>query len=337
MNGRGVVLAIGVFAAAAPPSAPAQGFFASDSVVAITIRADLRTLFRDRNPDTSIWREGTLGWTDAGGPRTVRVRLRTRGIFRLRHCNVPPIRLRFDGDSVRGTPWEGLRRPKLATHCMDRDDYEQYVLQEYAIYKVLRHLTPAGYSARLVRVTWEDAAGGMRPVTRYGFITEDPDRFAERMGGAMVDSAGVRFSRLPPLNAAFVGTFEYFIANTDWSLLGQHNIELLRHGDSLMAVPYDFDWSGTIGASYARPAAQLPIRNVRERIWRGMCQPLTALEPVFVRFEAARDSINAVYRAVPGLEPRLAERAVRFYDDFYRAIADRPRFMRRVVEPDCIP
>jgi len=57
---------------------------------------------------------------------------------------------------------------------------------------------------------------------------------------------------------------------------------------------------------------------------------------VLARFEALRDSITAVYRAVPGLDPRVLERTLRYDDEFYRAIADRPRFMRDAVEPDCL-
>ena len=42
-----------------------------------------------------------------------------------------------------------------------------------------------------------------------------------------------------------------------------------------------------------------------------------------------------MYRAVPGLEPRVVERTLRYYDEFYRDIVDRIRFFQRVIEPNC--
>jgi len=331
------LLAAALLQAPAPSTAPAATpFFDSDSVMAVTIRTDLRTLLRDRDPNVDVWREGSIVWSAGDSTRAARVRLRTRGLYRLRECDFPPIRLRFAQEESRGTPWENLRRPKLVTHCMNNAEYEQNLLQEYAIYRVLRLLTPLSFTARLVRVTWEDSLGNVRPVTRYGIVTEDPERFAERVGGALVPDSGVTFAMLNPANIALVGVFQYFIANTDWSVPGRHNIELLRTSDGLHAIPYDFDWAGVINARYARPAAILPIRSVRERIFRGYCRSGTALEPVLARFESLRDSIAAVYRSVPDLDPRIVERTLRYHDEFFRTISDRERFTRRVVAPDCL-
>ncbi len=336
-------LLLAVLAAAAPvrvgsaqdPPPPAA-FFQSTDVLEFTLRTDLRVLTRDRDTAEAPWRGATLTWTGPNGPVTVPLQVRTRGIFRLQHCDMPPIRLRFDQDSVGGTPFDGLRRPKLGTYCMDRDEYEQYVLQEYAIYRVQRLFTPMSYSVRLVRVTYEDSAGARRPVTRYGFVMEDPDRFAERFRATVHPNRGVGQRHLLAPNAAFLGLFQYFVGNTDWSVPGLHNIEVLRTPDTLVAVAYDFDWSGVISTSYARPDARLPIRSVRERVYRGLCQGEEALTPVLAQFEAMKDSIAAVYRAVPDLRPRTVEQTLRYYDEFYRDIVDRPRFVERVVTRDCL-
>ena len=325
--------------ATAVPARPALAqvpLFRSDSVLAVTIRTDLRTLYRDRDTASAQWHEGTFTLEGPSGPVTVPVRLRTRGIFRRRTCDVPPIRLRFAGREVRGTPLEGLSRPKLATHCFDRDQYEQNVLLEYAIYRVLRLFTPASLSVRLLRVTYEDSVPGRRAVTRYGFLIEEEEQLARRLGGTVLQSVGIRFANLAPGDAALVGMFEYYIGNTDWSLPYRHNVGLVRTPAALLPVPYDFDWSGEIDAPYAHPDPRLRTHSVRQRVYRGACQSAAELEPVLARFEALRDSITAVYRAVPGLDPRVLERTLRYDDEFYRAIADRPRFMRDAVEPDCL-
>ena len=327
----------GAVASALPARrAPAQvPLFRSDSVLAVTIRTDLRTLYRDRDTATAQWHEGTFTLAGPAGPVSVPVRLRTRGIFRRRTCDVPPIRLRFAGKDVRGTPLEGLSRPKLATHCFDRDQYEQNTLLEYAIYRVLRLFTPASLSVRLLRVTYEDSVTGRRAVTRYGFLIEEEDQLAQRLGGTVLESVGIRFANLTPESNALLGVFEYFIGNTDWSLPYRHNVGLVRTPAALLPVLYDFDWSGEIDAPYAHPDPRLRTYSVRQRVYRGACQSAAELEPVLARFEALRDSITAVYRAVPGLNPQVLERTLRYTDEFYRAIADRPRFVREAVERDC--
>jgi hypothetical protein len=318
------------------PAAAQAPFFGTDTAFAMTLRADLRTLYRDRDTTGVPWRPGSVTWTDAAGTHTVPVQLRTRGVYRLRTCDVPPLRMRFDHDSVRGTALDSLRRPKLGTNCMNTSGGEENVLEEYAAYRVLRLLTPWSYAARLVRVTYEDTTGRVRPQTRWGMLLEDPERFAQRMGAAADTNWGQRMGRLVPAHAALLGVFQYFIGNTDWSMPGLHNVELYRRADTLWAVAYDFDWSGTVDASYARPDPRLRTRTVRQRVYRGICQNPETIAPVLARFTALRDSITAVYRALP-LEPAGIERALRYYDEFWRDAENPRRFAEEIVRPTCLP
>jgi len=344
-HGARCVLAIGtVVVLAVPRLASAQAteelapLFRSDTALAVTIRTEFRALLADRDTTRSIWREAELvlaGAGPGGGPLTVSLRVRTRGNFRLAHCTFPPVRLRFAERDVRGTPFDALGRPKLVFPCHEGRLEEQYILHEYALYRLYQLFTPVALRARLLRVTWEDAGGRVRPVTRWAFVTEDPERLARRLGGTLDVESGVRLGRLARTETLTMSLFQYLIANTDWSVRGLHNIVLVRT-DTLYPVPFDFDWSGVINARYAVPSKLLHIQTVRDRQYRGLCQPAGALVPVLARFEALRDSIAAVYRAVPGLEPREVAQALRFFDDFYLEAADRTRFERQVVAPDCM-
>lgn len=322
---------------ARPAAAQDAPLFRSDSVVAVTLRTDLRALLRDRDTATAVWRAATLTYSGPDSAITVPLQVRTRGIFRRANCDVPPIRLRFAEKDVRGTLLDQLRRPKLVTHCYPRGEYEQNLLQEYAIYRAWRLLSPYSFAARLVRVTYEDSAGRVRPVTRYGIVTEDPERLAQRLGATILTQNDVRLGRLNRPSASTLGVFQYLIGNTDWAVPMRHNIELLRTTDSaIYAVPYDFDWSGIIDASYARPASFLGIQRVTDRVFRGVCQLQADLAPTLGRFEALRDSLTAVFRSVPGLEPRTLERTLRYINGFYTVIADRQHFWQREVEPHCM-
>ena len=325
-------------AQSAPPAHAPAPLFRDDSLLAVTIRTDVRALFADRDTASAPWREAHLTLAGAGpdgADLTVPLRVRTRGIYRLAHCEVPPIRLRFSEREVRGTPFDSLGRPKLVSPCHGDHLDEQYLLHEYALYRIYQLFTPMAFRARLLRVTWEDSTGRARPVTRYAFVTEDPERLAQRLGGAIDRSTGTSLGRLDRTGTLTMGLFQYLIANTDWSAPALHNILLVRT-DTLHAVPYDFDWSGVINARYAVPSKVLHIHTVRERQYRGLCQLADKLAPVLARFVALKDSIEAVYRAVPGLDPREVAQALRYFDDFYRAAADPARFEHRIVEPDCM-
>jgi hypothetical protein len=312
--------------------------FRSDDTLSVTLRTDLRALLHDRDTSKApLWRPATLSYAGPDGQVTVPIRVRTRGLYRRSHCDLPPIRLRFSDSTSRGTLFHGLGRPKLVNPCRNGAGYEQYVLEEYAIYRVLRLFTPLSLSARLLRVTYEDSAGRVAPMTTYAFVTEDPDRLAERLGGTFVVPQGMRIGMPSPGNLTLVGTFQYFIGNTDWSIVGRHNIALLKLQDTTFAMPFDFDWSGVINPPYCRPAQVLRLPSCRSRLYHAFCPRPEDLEPLLARFEALRDTIAAIYRSIPGLEPKSVEGSLHYYDEFYRSITDRRRFMDRVVEPECVP
>ena len=118
--------------------------FASQDPLAVTLRTDIK-LLRDKRPDKDEV-EGTLTFAGPDGAAvTVPVKVRTRGNFRRgkSNCNFPPLRLNFATKALKGTVFEGQNKLKLVTPCQDsRDDYQQYVLQEYLVYRLYRQSFP---------------------------------------------------------------------------------------------------------------------------------------------------------------------------------------------------
>jgi hypothetical protein len=339
----GVAIAVGwgtalghVASAQSSPTATPSPVFGSDTPLDLTIRTDLRALLRDRGENRRE-HDGIVRFARADGSLdSAAVQLRTRGIFRRRPsvCSFPPLRLTIRPRAARGTPFEGERRIKLVTHCRGSDQYEQYVLQEYLIYRAYALLTDVSLRTRLARVTYGDAAGKDKPVTRYAIFIEDDRRLAERHDMRVVADTGTSVARLDPLHTVFVAVFQYFIGNTDWSVRALHNIVLLA--DSLgrvLMVPYDFDWAGVIGTRYARPDTSLPIKTVQERLYAGYCGAPEDFEQIFARFRKARPAIEALYDLEP-LERGHRERARRYYGEFFRLIDD-PRRLRNEMLGRC--
>ncbi|HEX6631141.1 MAG TPA: hypothetical protein VF048_08620 [Gemmatimonadaceae bacterium] len=305
------------------PRAPVR-IFDSVAPLSVTITADIDRLRRDRR-DGAPWRAATLAYADSVGDTTVvPLRVRTRGIWRLAHCAFPPLRLDFARESARPTAFAGLNRPKLVNVCQDSDRGEQYVLQEYQLYRVYNLLTPLSHRARLLRITYADSGSGRPRLTRYAILVEEPEAMAERAGGALLEQQGATAEDLDPYGRALHGVFQYLIGNTDWSAAALHNVELVGTPAGIQPVAYDFDYAGAIDTYYAAPNERLPIRDVRQRLYRGHCAPAEAYARVFALFQARRDSIVALYHDPVGrlLEPRTVERTLRYFDDFYRTIGD---------------
>jgi hypothetical protein len=317
-------------------AAATSGLFdATEPPLELTLTTDLKAVVKERGKEHPYHR-AVLGYVDSSGaPAALDIRVRTRGIFRLKPttCSFPPLQLDLPKKAAAHTPFGARDKLKLVTYCRNRDEYEQYVVQEYLIYRVYNLLTERSFRVRLARVTYADSAGREQPVTRYGFVLEDDRELATRVHATLVEQQGLLQQDIDPENMGLVGVFQYFIANTDWSVWGLHNVKLLRDSSSaLYAVPYDFDWSGVIGTVYARPDARLPIQSVRQRLFRGACRTPEELAAVFARFQEKKEAIYALYRDEPALAPKTRDQALRYYDEFYKTIADPGAIKREFLQ-----
>lgn len=333
-----VVLSLWAMEAAPGQEAPSQArgssFYDRATPVELTLTANFDRLRRDRQAEPP-WRAARVAYVDSTGTaRTLPARVRTRGIWRRNNCQMPPLRVDFARDSVAGTPFAGLDRPKLVQFCQDQARAEQYVLQELQLYRIYQLLTPLAHRARLLRVTYVDSGSGRVRTTRYAFFLEEPQALAARVGAREVEIGGLVSEDLDPHSRALMGVFQFFIGNTDWSTAGRHNVELFARDGAIHPVAYDFDHSGAVDAHYATPPPQVPIRSVRERIFRGACAPQQAFDSVFAAFRSQRAAIAALYEDEVGrlIDRGIARRTLRYFDEFYAVIDDPATARRRILE-----
>lgn len=323
---------------ARPPAAAAQprtGFFADPAAapLEVTITANMRQLRSDKMDDAP-WRQATLAYAGADGQAvTVPARVRTRGNWRLKNCQLPPLRLNFNRQA-RGTAFDGVDRPKLVNPCHLNDDGDRWVLQEFQLYRAYNALTDHSPRARLLRVTYVDSASARPVTTRWAFLLEEDDSLAARLGAQVVEQRGATAEHLDPDAMVRVSVFQYLIGNTDWSINYLHNIILLGTGASYVPVAYDFDHAGAVNTRYARPPETLALRRVRDRMYRGYCAPADAYARVFAEFQARREPIYAVYRDSLGalLPPNVVRSTLEYFDEFYATIGDPGQAKRRIVD-----
>jgi hypothetical protein len=303
--------------------------FRDTAPLVLTITADFRSVLGNRDTLNRPHRPATLKLAGDSGLVAIPVELTTRGHYRLRTCAFPPLKVHFPKEQVKGTLFAGNGSLKLVTHCDKSPKHEQNLLIEYAIYRAYNQLTEMSHRARLARVTYADARDSSRNLTRYAFFLEDDKDVARRNGATPFDQPYASYSEMDSAQMDLVAVFEYLIGNTDWSVILRHNIHLLQveGRDVLYPVAYDFDFSGVVDAPYATPDPRIPIKSVRERLYRGMCRSLEQLTPTLGRVMAARDSINQAFATLPDLDPKRLKDVLSYLDDGFKVIGTPKRFM----------
>jgi hypothetical protein len=314
-------------------------FFHSETPLTATFTVNVNRIRGDKNADTAPWRDATLSYKNDSATVRVPVKVKTRGIWRLKNCQFPPIRLNFANESTKHTVFHGLDKPKLVNHCRDEDGYEQYVLQEFQLYRVYRLLTPASHAVRLIRLSYADSASGKVLATRYAFIEEEPFMIAARLHASQTKITGAGPGDIEPVQGVLASVFQYMIGNTDWAISALHNVELLQMatGD-YWPVVYDFDFSGAVNARYATVDPRLRLRTVRDRLYRGYCvEDPSAYSKAFAVFNAKKDSIYALYRDPLGklLKPDVVDETLKYFDDFYKVINE-PRLAKMNIVEACM-
>lgn len=315
-----------------------RAFYDSEAPIEVTFTTNIGKIRGDKSA-TPPWRPATITYKGTEGNLvTVPLKARTRGIWRLRMCEFPPLRLNFSGATSKGTIFHELDKPKLVSYCHDMDQYDQYILQEFQLYRIYQLLTPLSHRARLLKLVYADSAAGKVRAHRYGFIMEEPSALATRMGGKMIDQKGARPGDLDPFQDALFGVFQYFIGNTDFSEGGLHNVELFLTNDGVIKpIAYDFDFSGAVNARYATVDSSLPIPNVRQRLFRGYCTDAESYAKVFALFQEKRPQIYALYSDSIGklMDGGKVRETLRYFDEFYETINDR-RWAKRSIIGACL-
>ncbi len=332
---RSLVLLPLLLAPAVGAQTNASHLFLDHEPLALRLETDLHALTRDRGTQRKD-HPGTLQYGIGSDSGSLAVKLRTRGIFRLKTCSFPPIRLDLPSHKVDGTPFAGEDRLKLVTHCQRDRLSERNLLREYALYRVLNAVTDTSFRVRLAHVTYVDSARH-DTIIRYGFLIESDTALATRIAATPVRANNVYDPVIEASYMTLVAVFQYLIGNNDWSVWGRHNMAVFQKTAAprpLLAVPYDFDFSGAVNAPYASPPPQVPIKTVRERWYRGFCQPDSVLLGAIARFRAAKDSIYANVRDVPDLPEGDVRNVLQYFDDFFKVI-ENPGAVRREFVRNC--
>lgn len=313
--------------------------FQNDEVLKAVLTAPIAQTYAQRHQEVRIYHPGQWTYVDDDGvTQRLDVSIRTRGHFRREVCDLPPLQLNFKKSQVKGTLFKGQNKLKLVAPCKSGNTYQQYVILEYLAYKIWRILTERGFETRLVRLSYVDRDEKLDPWTDIAFLIEDDADMARRLDLDRLNLVSVLYNQLDHPHTALVQIFQFLIANNDYSVIKPsgdddccHNIELLGIEDEddnvadgdVIPIPYDFDFSGLVNASYAAPPSQIPIRDVRFRYFYGLCQPRELLDGAIAQLQSKREEILALVANTVELDDALRKKTIRFIEDFYE-IVDNP-------------
>ena len=175
---------------------------------------------------------------------------------------------------------------KLVLPCRNSDEGEDYITKEYLAYKLYEVITPYHFKTRMLHIDYADVKKRKDKIYELrGFLIEDISKEAKRNDGKRLKN------KVHPLEQdAFAAIqndfFQFLIGNTDFSSTNQHNEKLiyLKGNDAIIPIPYNFDMSGLVDASYAVVSQVqgevLDITSVRQRLYRGVMRDPNIYEEV---------------------------------------------------------
>jgi hypothetical protein len=204
---------------------------------------------------------------------SLKIDIRARGNNRRDNCYYVPLRLKLSKSVAKGTPFEDNKKLKLVLPCLIEVNNDDYVIKEYMAYKLYGIVAPVYFKTRLVNIEFiEEKGKRTKSNDLKGILIEDIDNVAKRLNGNEIKR------RIMPLEQDDLASirnsfFQYMIGNTDYSTTYNHNGKLLFVDKKIVPVPYDFDMSGLVDASYAVVSnvqnITLNIESVTERVYKG--------------------------------------------------------------------
>jgi hypothetical protein len=260
----------------AASSVPA--IFSADTPIALRIDAPLEELFANARSDLSYAVEGTIAEAAArGSALRVKISLRGHTSRRESECTFPKLKLTFADPPPDGSPFAGLKRMKIGTHCGEsngtavterfgRLPNERSPYRETLAYRLLNALDVPTLKARAARITYA-YADSSETLTRNAMLLEDDGDAIRRLGGKRsiapdaFTNARDTFSTADAVALAFG---EALIGNFDWCVkftaddtyrcdarLKLWNVMAAAGGqEGARPLMYDFDVSGIVAGSH---------------------------------------------------------------------------------------
>ncbi len=264
------------------------------------------------------------------------VRVKARGKNRRDICSIPPIWLNIRYAGIEAEDLAGVIKMKVVTRCRYSSIYKDYVLKEYLIYQIYNLLSPNSFNTRLVRLKLIDTGRKDKVYEDWGFIIEPEAMMAERNNAIPVKSDKLAMATVNREWMDKVAYFHYMIGQADYSVTGRHNLKIItpkeyKPGLGYIVVPYDFDYTGLVDATYAIPDNDLGITSVRDRYYMGKCRSEEIHQQTIDWLASYRDEIEDLIMSFEYLEESEKEEMVEYLESYYEETESKNFISNRIT------
>ena len=310
--------------------------FLTNDPIPVKLRYSNKVLRKETNDSTYIDSEIEYMTSDDSW-KTLEVKIRARGNYRRENCYFPPVKMKIKKSVSAGTLFEGNKKLKLVLPCVLQNDYNDKVLKEYMAYKLYELVSPYHFNTRLLDIDFTDEKGQkVKTYTVKGFFIEDIDGVKDRCNGKQVKRS------IHPLEQDDICSvrndfFQFMIGNTDYSSAYRHNEKLLFVDSNIMPVPYDFDMSGLVDASYAVVSQVqgevLSITDVTHRLYRGFKRDESTYQSVRKEFLNNKIKMLTIVNDLESSfeDPKEFATARKFINDFFEVIANDGSYKKQIL------
>ena len=270
------------------------------------------------------YQEATFEWPEKG--LTLPSRVRSRGNVRKKVCRVPPVKFDFSKSSLDSAGFFPIDKLKMVWPCKERDLDQEKLYKEFFLYGLFNILEPNGLRAKLVDVTVYKHDKPEIDEEFTALVVEDEDEYSRRNNARVIETGKIMPTILDRESFLKMLFFQYMISNTDFSISTKHNIEMVKLADQpkIIALPYDFDYAGFVGQSYAVPHESLPIRSVHDRYF--FKYPVTEAEADFAInfFTEKKEEILTYCRNATYMNPDAIEDNIKYLMEFFDELEQKP-------------
>lgn len=293
-----------------------ENLYHQDSI-RITLTYPFDSLIKSNNNeiDALISIESNRGSLVTNQPLT----LNLRGKFRRMKCNFPPLLLNFKKSMLKSMDLKNVDEMKLVTHCIKGEEGQQNLEEERILYQVYETITPMSYRTIWVTVYYCDLNHPELKDTSAGFLLEPDADISDRLGVYEKKIFNPAEDSLLYESYGHLAAFNFLIGNRDWSVVGARNAKLFydKAIGKYIVIPYDFDFSNVVAASYRRENLPPTMLHPFDRIYQGEYFKDNAGEILKSFYTFREPIINTVKTAINPLGEERRKQIIKYFEKWF--------------------
>jgi len=250
-------------------------------------------------------------------------KVRTRGHFRCRHCDLAPIKLKVAKKRMIAAGFGEWNEFKIVMPCKKGKLYEQYVLKEYLAYRLFNLITDKSFRVKRINIQLKDINRQDSYYSPAAFLVEHVEEAEDRLSGKELPNNSFDPNLFSRKDYTRLQVFQFMIGNTDWMPVTAQNLKMVQLKDGrIIPIPYDFDFSGLVHTEYAIPNPRTGVSDVRERVFMGNGKTMEEIQAVLDEFRVVQNEMISMVARFEPLDFKERKRVIRYLQSFFSLIND---------------